>query len=245
LANQNKLYNNLSAINVLIIFIRPLKFLRSNIRMANLYETLYEAKTDISWFVVMFSVTLFGFVMFAHVCFGPAFSRCRNLPETLAYCFNYVLGNFNVYPLLKADSVMAVLFFVPFLLLFYCVFLNIFFAIIDRHFMTAEPPPFNWKRYLKPIFHRICRCIEWDEDYAMEQEPKTKDGDTGDGEASLTRQGKVKKTQLRLQEIEDRARENVVSLCPKNSKILTAVCDVGAHVGRAAMEPRGSTKVGH
>jgi len=60
----------------------------------------------------------------------------------------------------------------------------------------------------------------------MEQEPKTKDGDTGDGEASLTRQGKVKKTQLRLQEIEDRARENVVSLCPKNSKILTAVCDV-------------------
>jgi len=224
LARQNKLYNNLSAINVLIIFIRPLKFMRGNIRMANLYETLYEAKTDIMWFVVMFSVTLFGFVMFAHVCFGPAFSRCRSVLETFAYCFNYVLGNFDVNPLMEADGLMAIFFFVPFLMLFYCVFLNIFFAIVDRHFMPAEPPPFNFKRYLKPFFHRIFRCIEWDEDYAMEQEPK--DGDKGDSEGASTRQSKVLKTQQKIQDIEEKARENVHSLCPKNSKILSEVCDL-------------------
>jgi len=84
--------------------------------------------------------------------------------------------------------------------------MNIFFAIIDRHFIAAEPPPFNIKRKLKPIFGRICRCIEWDEDYVMEDDPNQKkkqgrkpkrgqknDADNGDCPCDCKKPGKPEK----------------------------------------------------
>jgi hypothetical protein len=51
--------------------------------------------------------------------------------------------------------------------LFKFFFLNVFFAIIDKFFVTGEPPPLNLKRTLKPMFSRLIRWIEWDDDYTM------------------------------------------------------------------------------
>eukprot|EP00421_Protoceratium_reticulatum_P018177 CAMPEP_0168385420 /NCGR_PEP_ID=MMETSP0228-20121227/14911_1 /TAXON_ID=133427 /ORGANISM="Protoceratium reticulatum, Strain CCCM 535 (=CCMP 1889)" /LENGTH=1206 /DNA_ID=CAMNT_0008398605 /DNA_START=31 /DNA_END=3649 /DNA_ORIENTATION=- len=220
LNDRASLYNQLSAINVLLIFIRPLKFIRSNAIMAKLYNTLWEARTDLSWFVVMFVIAMFGYVLFAFVTFGPNFFECRSIVETFHLCFGYILGNFNLTPIVRADPLMAPVFIVPYLLGFYLIFLNIFFAIIDRHFVLVDPPPFNLKRRLKPIFQRICRCFEWDEDYVMEQEH---DKDKGPGPPS--RQSKVKKTQAAIQKAISAAAENAHTLGPKTSKLLSDVCD--------------------
>jgi len=174
LASSAKLYNRLSAINMLIIFVRPMKFIRGNPRIAKLNQTLFDATADISWFVLVFIIAMFAFVMFAHVSFGPKMTQLSSVMGSVNYCFYYILGTFDFWPVFEADSMMSILFFPTYLILFYFVFTNIFFAIIDRNFVSAEPPPFNLKRNLKPIFSRVCRCIEWDEDYVMEEDPTAK-----------------------------------------------------------------------
>jgi len=219
-------YNRLSALNMLLIFVRPLKFLRENPRMAKLNQTLAEAKTDITWFVVMFFIAMLGFVMFAHICFGPLLYPCASIGRTFNYCFLYLIGTFDFWVLWQADAVMSLLFFFPYLLLFRCVFMNIFFAIVDRHFVAAEPPPFNIKRKLKPLFQRICRCIEWDEDYVMEQDPNM--------EKQLgppSRRGRVHTTAMKIEDIRQNMADNVMSSVSTKSKLLNEVCDVDERMG--------------
>jgi len=220
LRNSALIYNELSSLNMLIIFVRPLKFMRENPRMAKLNQTLWEALPDIFWFVVMLAIVLFGFVMFAYVSFGSHNTKLSSLYQALNYCFNYIIGIFDYHELEEADPVMAGIFFFPYLLLFYCVFMNIFFAIIDRFFINAEPPPFNFKRKFKPFFGRICRCIEWDEDYMME-EGKNKTTPL------RSRRGRVHETAMKIQDIKEKGKDNIYDKDqPTKAKFLKEVCDM-------------------
>eukprot|EP00928_Gymnodinium_smaydae_P034390 TRINITY_DN24383_c0_g4_i1.p1 TRINITY_DN24383_c0_g4~~TRINITY_DN24383_c0_g4_i1.p1 ORF type:complete len:1495 (+),score=303.63 TRINITY_DN24383_c0_g4_i1:142-4485(+) len=237
LMNAMLLYNRLSALNMLMIFIRPLKFTRENPRMAKLNQTLFDARTDITWFVVMLFIAMVAFVMFAFICFGSQVKELSTFPTAMIYCFYYILGTFEFEPLQRADPLMAVLWFFPYLMLFYCVFTNIFFAIIDRNFVSAEPPPFNLKRALKPAFSRICRCIEWDEDYVMEDDPNQKKK-----EGPPSRKGRVKETALKIDEILRSAGDTVLTAGVKTSKMLNEICDVDERMGEVVHWSREEAK---
>merc|ERR1712232_1429708 len=141
--------------------------------------------------------------------------------KSFTYCFYYILGTFDWEPLREADEVMAIIFFFPFLVLFYCVFTNIFFAIIDRNFVSAEPPPFNPKRMLKPIFSKCCQCVEWDEDYVMEDDPNMKKK-----AGPPSRRNRVHETAMKIELIQASAGENVLVSGVKTSKQLNDVCDM-------------------
>mmetsp|Transcript_18087 Transcript_18087/g.51494 ORF Transcript_18087/g.51494 Transcript_18087/m.51494 type:complete len:1485 (-) Transcript_18087:87-4541(-) len=193
-----RLYNRLSAINILIIGVRPLKFVRENARFSKLMATLWDSSQDLRWFVVMLFVTMSGFVMLAHISFGAHVSDCSSLWSTLVYCFRFLLGDFDYAALLAVDPMAAFMF--PYLIIMYCVFTNIFFAIIDRHFIAIDPPPFQWKKQLRPLLHRCCRCVDWEEDHQMEVDPNA---DKQPGPPS--RRDRVKKTQKRILEIQRKA----------------------------------------
>ena len=92
--------------------------------------------------------------------FGPSFIKCADIFTAFIFCFSFIIGEFDFWSLYNANPIMAVLFFFPYLILVYCVFTNIFFAILDRFFVSADPPPIKFKRKLKPIFSKICRCID-------------------------------------------------------------------------------------
>ena len=61
------------------------------------------------------------------------------------------------------------------MIMFICVFLNIFYAIMDRFYIIIvvdgadDIPQFNLKRKLKPYLGWIS-FINWDEDYEMEDD---------------------------------------------------------------------------
>mmetsp|Transcript_67888 Transcript_67888/g.155767 ORF Transcript_67888/g.155767 Transcript_67888/m.155767 type:complete len:1585 (+) Transcript_67888:167-4921(+) len=179
IAGSNNLYVRLSSINVLVIFLRLLKFFRTNPRMNKLNQTLYTASTDIFAFTVIFFLALVAFMAFAFVAFGSRVEQLSTIFGALRYCFEFALGQFDYGPLQAADSLMAPVFFFPYLILFACMFLNIFFAIIDRFFVTATPPPINWKKKLKPWVQWWYKYleglhfpkIEWDEEFSMEEDP--------------------------------------------------------------------------
>jgi len=224
LASQARLYNRLSAVNCLLIFIRPLKFVRQSVRFAQLYQTMWDAQTDIAWFVFMFTIAMFGFVMFSHVSFGPSLESCRTIVGTFHYLFHIVIGNVDYSPLKRADPFMAPVFFIPYLLLFCLVFLNIFFAIIDRYYVPKESPPLNLKRRLKPVFQRLCRWIEWDEDYVMEQNSNEENKKKG----PPSRQTKVKEL---VHQINSTSCAHDRPYGPKGSKMISEVCDADDKMG--------------
>lgn len=222
LGASNKLYVRLSSVNVLVIFLRLLKFFRENPRMNKLFQTLWDAKTDIFWFTVMLFIIMFGFVMFAYVSFGGQIAALQDILASVQYCFEFQLGNFNFWELYAVDQLMAVIFFFPYLILFYCVFMNIFFAIIDRYFVTATPPPVNIKRRLKPIFGRICRCIQWDEDYVMEDDPNQ-----AKKMGPPSRKERVQETAMKIEDMRTKAAGlGADAIAPKKSRTLNEVCEM-------------------
>ena len=178
LTAQEREYNRISAANLLLIFVRPLRFIREDPRMQRLNQTLKEARIDIFWFIIVLGIVLFACTLLSFVSFGPAFIKCADIFTAFLFCFSFIVGEFDFWSLYRANPVMAVLFFFPYLILVYCVFTNIFFAILDRFFVSADPPPMKLKRKLKPILSKVCRCIDWDDDFVMEGDPKAakKDG---------------------------------------------------------------------
>ena len=178
LTAQEREYNRISSVNLLLIFVRPLRFIRDDPRMQRLNQTLKDARTDIFWFIIVLGIVLFACTLLSFVSFGPSFIKCNDIFTAFLFCFSFIIGEFEFWSLYRANPVMAVLFFFPYLILVYCVFTNIFFAILDRFFVSADPPPMKFKRKLKPIFSKICRCIDWDDDFVMEGDPKAakKDG---------------------------------------------------------------------
>jgi hypothetical protein len=169
--NQNKVYTRISAANIIVIFARVLKFFREQPRMTNLSQTLSAAAKDTSYFVLMLIVVMLGFVMFCHVSFGPQLDRLSTVYDSTNYCFGMIIGDYDFNELNAIDPIMAHFFFFFFLIVFQCVFLNIFFAIIDCFFVNTSPPPTNLKKVLKKYFGFV-RFIQWDDDVHMEQTGK-------------------------------------------------------------------------
>jgi hypothetical protein len=89
----------------------------------------------------------------------------------LRKCLDIIIGDFDGMEIIGADPLLGHLFFFSFLIAFNCMFVNIFFAIIDRFFIYAKPPPINWQKKLKPVLGNLAcfQCIEWDHDLEMEK----------------------------------------------------------------------------
>lgn len=137
------------------------------------------------------------------------------------YCYLYVLGKFDFWPLYEANPEMAVIFFTPYLILVYCVFTNVFFAILDRFYISAEPPPVNLKRKLKPFFAKVCRCIDWDDDFVMEDDPKAKKQ-----HGPKSRASRVEDTFMRIQAIKHGGGELDGGAIEAKTALLSEFCDV-------------------
>lgn len=165
------LYVQLSSINLLVVSARLLKFLRENPRMNKLTATLVAAAKDMAWFTTMLFIVMVGFVTFGYVSFGPKVKGLSDLGMAVRYCFEMIVGKFDYWELYAVDPLMASSFFYIYVIIFNCIFVNIFFAIIDCFYVTATPPPLNWKRMLKPYLGNmplLRSAIQWDDDLQME-----------------------------------------------------------------------------
>ncbi|CAK0894988.1 unnamed protein product [Prorocentrum cordatum] len=222
----HKEFIRLSGVNMLFVFIRPIKFLKDgSVRMAKLWKTLFDARYDIFWFVVFMAVILLGFIMFSWISFGERHSAvdCSTFGRAMVFCVDYLFGRFDFGPLYEADPVMATLFFYPYLVLCYIVVSNTLFAIIDRTFATADPPAVSLKRKFKPFFGRLLRFIEWDNDHTMSQDPQFKKE-----EGPPTRAKRVHITSQRIATIRETGDFSAGGPAPslKRARGIPDVCDV-------------------
>ena len=85
-------------------------------------------------FIIILSVTLTGYVIFAHICFGTHLAALSSIGGSFRYCFTFMLGSFDFDGMQEVEPILAPLFFVIFVVMFSFIYVNIFFAIIDRYF---------------------------------------------------------------------------------------------------------------
>lgn len=238
---NSKNYAVISAANLLLIFVRPLKYLRNDPRMSRINQTFYGALEDIMWFFFMLIFFFIGFVLFAHLVFGIQLKMYSTLLHSGVACFGFLLGQFDFWALYDVQSYLAVGFVFVYLFLFKFFFLNVFFAIIDRNFLTGDPPPYNWKRTFRQM-SRLVRWVEWDEDYTMNVNDKV------EKERPLSRAGRVHQFALTIQRLQhddydggggaDGGGDNDGGKC----KVLSDVCDVDEKMNEVLRWSRDEAK---
>lgn len=222
MCNDGNVYVRFSSVNLMLAFWRILKYTRQVPQMGQLNDTFYKASEDIFWFLMMLLFFFLGFVFFAHFSFGSDLAELNEVwPGTIVYCFGYLIGEFNFLQLWNSGNpFLAVVFFISYLFLFKLFFLNIFFAIIDRFFVSKDVPPIDPKKLLYPFCNRICRSIEWKDDYRMQTQTVQQE------DKPPTRADMVHRTALRIQEIRDQAADGGTGgEIVRRSKMLSDVCD--------------------
>ena len=127
-------YTNFCAIKTIFVSIRLLEFMKKSKHMNILTTTLYNAREDTYYFLLILACMLTGFVGMANVSFGYFLREYSTFGDAFRKCFEIIIGDFSFEDLSRADSVMAILFFYPFIVLFVFILTNIFLAILDKHY---------------------------------------------------------------------------------------------------------------
>jgi len=170
--------------------------------------------------------------------FGVYIEEYTSFTGAAVRCFQFLVGQYDFWELWAVNAWAAFFFVFMFLFLFKFFFLNVFFAIIDRYFVSGEPPPFNWKRALKPAFGRLVRWVEWDDDYTL------KSNDNVEKERPLSRADRVKKLHTDILNIRD---DDFVgpgqSGRLKKCKALGDACDVDERMNEVLAWSREEAKV--
>lgn len=125
-------YTNVVAINTIFLSVKVFEYMNKSKHMQLLSNTLYTAKEDTFYFLIIFAIFLFGFVGMAFISFGTQVSDFSTLGDAVRKCFEITIGDFDYDSLEQTDSTMAVIFFFPFNILFVFILTNIFLAIINE-----------------------------------------------------------------------------------------------------------------
>jgi len=138
-ANYTKQFRQLArfaSINVVIIFMRVLKFFRYDKTMSVIFSSLSQGMMDIIWFSVMLVLILLAFAHFGHLVFGVNLRPFRDFSESLRFCFQMASGSSSYSDFTGGDEYLEPYFFSAFMIAFYFVIKNIFFAIINKNFQA-------------------------------------------------------------------------------------------------------------
>ncbi|CAD7929194.1 unnamed protein product [Amoebophrya sp. A25] len=127
-----------AALNVIFIFFRLLKFFRNAGRMRVIFQSLAGGFADISWFFLLFFVIFLGFTLQGHLFFGTQNGNFVSISSSILEVYEMILGNYGYATLAAADASMAPFFFFPFLMLFYYLLMNVFFAVMDKNFQHFD-----------------------------------------------------------------------------------------------------------
>ncbi|CAK4306457.1 unnamed protein product [Aphanomyces euteiches] len=138
ITQQLDMINNLGASLALVSAAIVFKYLRLNTRLNMLWETLRLAALDLVAFVFIFMFIFFGYSIMGFLLFGAHSSDYRSLSDSLASCFQMLLGAFDYGSLSAANPVMSGVFFFSFMILVFLIVINMFVAILSEYYTLAQ-----------------------------------------------------------------------------------------------------------
>jgi len=128
----------LCAVNTLGIFFRILKYLQVYPYMDVMFATLRTAIVDTLFFLMLMTVFLMGYVFAGHQVFGAEVEDFSSISKGFLACLRMFLGTFNYAKMRRVQGLSYVFFSYTFMVLFRFIMVNMFFAIIDKHFRRED-----------------------------------------------------------------------------------------------------------
>lgn len=131
-------FQRVCACNTVLVFFRMLKYLQIFGRMRVMFNTLIGGAKDISWFIMLMFVVLMGYVYMGWQQFGQTVIDFNSVSRSTITCFMIFLGTYNLSQLQEDEPMGYYYFSYTYMVMFRYVLINMFFAIIDKHFKVEE-----------------------------------------------------------------------------------------------------------
>ncbi|CAD7939774.1 unnamed protein product, partial [Amoebophrya sp. A25] len=134
---QVQSYDRISGVTMLFLFVRILRSLKDAVQRIELLDTTLQiALPAMLRYLAFTGIIFFGFVNMAALSFVSYTHEFSDHPSTAATLLLMVLGKFDVMAKVE-DSPLALAFFVPFMLFFYVISLQMFNAIVNQSYNKA------------------------------------------------------------------------------------------------------------
>lgn len=131
-------YSNLNAFNGVLTWLKLFKFLRIFPAIAMFNTTMFNAKQDSVYFILIMGLIMFGFAQSFYLAFNTDLPGYRSVFNSLLTVFEMMLGDFDFNELYDRNPVLGPLLFFSWEVLAFFVLTNIFIAIINNSYAAAE-----------------------------------------------------------------------------------------------------------
>uniref|UniRef100_A0A8W8HNY2 Polycystic kidney disease protein 1-like 2 n=1 Tax=Magallana gigas TaxID=29159 RepID=A0A8W8HNY2_MAGGI len=123
--------NYILAFFVALVILKFFKYLKFNVRMYFMSQTLSIAKKNLLGFSLMVVIIVVAFAHFAVFTFGPIVKGFSNMGQSLITLFQLALGESDFYPIQQANRYMGPAFFFLYIFLVQWTVLVMFMAILN------------------------------------------------------------------------------------------------------------------
>ena len=179
-------YSRLCSINVILIFIKVLKYLASWFeRVMIIFQTLSHAKSDILYFLIMYMIIFFAFVVMCHIYYGADLTTFGTIVMSLKTLFLMLLGDLGYLDdMIVLNKVLSFFFFIAFMTSMQFILVNMFIAFISNAYsevkdnsVTAkrledELKQKHWSVYMEEVLKRAVKKIKKQKKDVEEEEDK-------------------------------------------------------------------------
>jgi Polycystin cation channel len=141
-------YSRLCSINVILIFIKVLKYLASWFeRVMIIFQTLSHAKSDILYFLIMYIIIFFAFVVMCHIYYGADLTTFGTIIMSLKTLFLMLLGDLGYLDdMIVLNKVLSFFFFIAFMTSMQFILVNMFIAFISNAYSEVKDNSVTAKR---------------------------------------------------------------------------------------------------
>ena len=138
LAELNSLANILNAVNVVLSFLKTIKYLGRVKVLSGLIATLKFAAVPTVWFFFVFGVIYVGFSIAFFAAFSADTYQYRDQRASMSTLFRMVLYQFEFEALEDANPIIGSILFFIFNTLMVLIMSNIFISIVDESYQKAR-----------------------------------------------------------------------------------------------------------
>ena len=138
LAWQYGLTNYLNSANILLTFIKTIKYLGKVKALSTTVITLAKAMAPVFWFLVIFAIVYIGFSMAFLLSFGKDLVDVSTMGNSYMSLFLMILGSFNYLDMYESSRIMTPILFLIYNFGVVLICANIFISILDGAYCEAS-----------------------------------------------------------------------------------------------------------
>ncbi|CAG9316173.1 unnamed protein product [Blepharisma stoltei] len=131
-------YRIIVAVNAIFIFCKIIEFGKFTKHFGHFIDVINSAKLDLGFYLVIFWVILLSYSLTSYLLVGHMVPEFSSFSMSLFSSYIILIGQFNSFSMLSADSICGCIVFLSMILIFNLLLLNIFIAIIAAHYSTLK-----------------------------------------------------------------------------------------------------------